>query len=495
MTQTPIIRYPLRAHHSTLLMWAGFSLLVLIGSTFFGLVAFSGNYVLITLAVGLLIGALLLGKPTWNISLLIALGIVTGVLVSMAGPALDKISWGVSILGFLLWVPAIYGLVSAHRIPFFVWLSVFFVLYAVAVTVLRWPSFGASISGFKRYFQASALLVTLATLAFSPRQFYRWKKLVLYIAILQLPFALYEKVVMVPERVGIFSGAQLTDVIAGTFGANLYTGSCNAEMATFVIIAFTFLFTLWQEKQYNGRRLLIMAVLLLTPLFLGETKIVVVMVPLVTLIVLRHDIRDNPARFAIFGALSLLLFVALTLVYALVMDKTTVYDAIQHTVAYNFQNVGNGTDVLNRTTVLTFWWQHQGLSNPLSFLFGNGLGSSYSAPGVLFPGHIGSAYPSYGLDLTAASTLLWDLGLMGLLFYLAILAFAWIAATRLHRSSSDPALRADALAIQSAIGLFVLFTFYRNSGVMFMPWEIVQAMTLGYLGHLVRIQVPLSEHS
>ena len=331
-------------------------------------------------------------------------------------------------------------------------------------------------------------LVTLATLALTPKQFRQWQKLILFIALLQLPFALYEMIFIVPERVGVVAGAELTDVIAGTFGANLDTGSANAEMATFLIIAFTFLFTRWQEKLFSGRTLLLMALLLLTPLFLGETKIVVVMLPLVTLIVLRDDIRNNPSRFVVFGTLALLLFISLGLVYVFVMDKATLHEAIQGTLAYNFQNVGYGRNVLNRTTVLTFWWQEQSLSDPLGFLLGHGLGSSYSGGGALISGHIGSLYPSYGIDLTAASTLLWDLGLVGLILYLALLAFAWFAAVRLRRGSSDPRLRADALAIQAAIALFALFTIYRNSGVSFMPWEIVQSVVLGYLGYLIKTQ-------
>lgn len=470
----------------TVLMWMGFSVLVLFSSIFFGLVAFTANYIIITLAAGLLVGAMLLGKPTWNITLVIALGLGAGALISMAGPALGKVSWGISMLGFLLWIPAAYGLVTARRVPFFVWLSFFFVLYAVAVTVLQWYSFGEFISGFKRYFQASALLVNLATLALTPKHFKQWQKLILAIALLQLPFALYEMIFIVPERVGVVAGAELTDVIAGTFGANLDTGSANAEMATFVIIAFIFLFARWQEKQFSGRTLLLMAALLLSPLFLGETKIVVVMLPLVTLILLRDDIRNNPGRFAIFGTLALLLFFALGFLYVFVMDKATLHEAIGGTLAYNFGNQGYGTNVLNRTTVLSFWWQEQSLSDPLSFLLGHGLGSSYSGGGALIPGHIGSLYPSYGIDLTSASTLLWDLGLVGLILYLAILAFAWTAAVRLRRDSTDHKVRADALAIQAAIALFVLFTIYRNSGVSFMPWEIVQSLVLGYLGYLIR---------
>lgn len=468
--------------------WLAISLLVVVSAMFFGLVAVTGNYLIVTVAAGLLLGGLLVAKPDWNITLIVVVGSLSGFVTSFLGPSLSKISWGVSMLGFLLWVPAVIGLLTTRRVPFFVWLGIGFILYAIAVTVTHWYSFSEFAAGFKRYFQAIALLFALGTLTFNPGDFRRWKKILLGIALLQLPFALYEVLILVPERGGLAAGGDVTDVVAGSFGANLAGGSANAEMATFLLIAYSFLFARWREKQLAGGTLLLLTPFLLAPLFMGETKIIVVMLPLVGFILLRDDIRNNPGRFTLFTVLGFGLLISVAAFYALFIDQDTLRTALQDTIKYNFQNQGYGSTALNRTSALTFWWQQQGLSDPSGFFFGHGLGSSFSAGlGGVISGHISAAFPGYGIDLTTASTLLWDLGVIGLLLYLAILAFAWIAANHLYKNSIDPTVRADALAIQAAIALFGLFIVYRNSPLNFMPWEIIIYMTLGYLSYLYRM--------
>lgn len=468
--------------------WLLISLLVVLSAMFFGLVAVTGNYLIVAVAAGLLLGGLLVAKPDWNITLIIVVGSLSGFATSLLGPSLSKISWGVSMLGFLLWIPAAIGLVTTRRVPLFVWLSIAFVLYATAVTVTQWYSLSEFAAGFKRYFQAIALLFALGTLAFTPDDFRRWKKIMLGIALLQLPFALYELLILVPERGGLAAGGDVTDVVAGSFGANLTGGSANAEMATFLLIAYGFLFSRWREKQLTGNTLLLLTPFLLAPLFMGETKIVVVMLPLVGFILLRDDLRHNPGRFALFTLLGSGLLISVAAFYALFIDQDTFHTALRDTIKYNFQNQGYGSNVLNRMSVLTFWWQQQGLSDPVGFFFGHGLGSSFTAGlGGVISGHISASFPGYGIDLTTASTLLWDLGVIGLLLYLAILALAWFAANHLYKNSIDPLVRADALAIQAAIALFALFIVYRNSPLNFMPWEIIIYMTLGYLSYLYRM--------
>ena len=49
----------------------------------------------------------------------------------------------------------------------------------------------------------------------------------------------------------------------------------------------------------------------------------------------------------------------------------------------------------------------------------------------------------------------------------------------------DPATRADLLAIQAALAIFLIFTFYRDSAVNLLSFEIVIALVFGYLAWLV----------
>jgi hypothetical protein len=366
------------------------------------------------------------------------------------------------------------------------------VLEAVFATAVQWYSAGEFAAGFKRYFQAYGLFFALVTLAFAREEFLRWQKLLLGIALLQLPFAVYEFFVLVPLRGGLEAGGEATDVVAGTLGANMEGGSANAEMATFLLIVLAFLIARWREGLMGATRLVVLGLGCLLPLGLGETKIVVLMLPLMGMVLLRRDFMKAPFRY-LPGLVVLGLFTALLgYIYLTVMLDSTLEEAVEDTLRYNVQEQGYGLNYLNRTTVLSFWWSLQGWHDPVGLLFGHGLGSSFWGSNNPVIGHIAMRYPMYGINLTTASTLLWDTGLFGLVLYLAVFTTAWVAANRLWVETKDPATRADVLAIQAAIALFVLHVIYRNSLVNLLPFELIVAAVLGYLGFLIRHQGAVS---
>ena len=69
--------------------------------------------------------------------------------------------------------------------------------------------------------------------------------------------------------------------------------------------------------------------------------------------------------------------------------------------------------------------------------------------------------------------------------FLSVFIAAWIAAGRLHHAVSDPAVKADALAIQAAISLFLLSLVYSDAIVNLVSMELICALVLGYLGYLL----------
>lgn len=95
-------------------------------------------------------------------------------------------------------------------------------------------------------------------------------------------------------------------------------------------------------------------------------------------------------------------------------------------------------------------------------------------------------WPLYGIDLTTASSLLWDTGLIGLGLFVMTLWSAWRACSVLQRESRDGRVVADATAIQAAIALFGVFVVYNNTLVSHPSMEIIVACVLGYLAYLYR---------
>lgn len=457
-------------------------------AVFTGLVATTANPILIAVMVGLMGGVALLLVPQLSVWILLVFGLTSGFMASMV-PSLNKLPWALALLSMLLMLPVTIKLIETKKVPGFIWMALAFMLFALFATAVQWHSLPQMMAGFKRYFQMYGLMFALVLLAFKPDDYKRWLKLMLLIALIQLPFALYERFIMVSMRggVGLGGSAEATDVVAGTFGANLEGGSANAEMAAFLIMAVAFIGARWKAGLIKKSKAFWMGLLCLLPLGLGETKVVILLIPLVWLVLMREEIKKNTAQFLLQFLGLMILTSMLGLVY-IGLNQGSMKDVLDLTLSYNFGVQGYGTNILNRTTVISFWWDNQDWNDPLGFLLGHGLGSSYFTPDNPVPGHIALRYLGYGIDLTSASTILWDIGLIGLVLFLSIFIAAWSTAGRLYKTSLNLAVRADALAIQACICIFLIFVFYGNTLVNYLPFEVISASILGYLGYLVRSQ-------
>lgn len=466
----------------------GIWLLVGTLSIFFGLLAVTAQPMMIGLGVGLVVGLFLLFKPALMIWLILLLGLSMGAFVSMLGPQFSKVTWAVSILGLMLLALSLFNLFFSVRTrgqPAFIWIGLFFLVLALATSFTQWHSSGEVIAGIKRIFQAYGLMFAFATLTLSAREIRHYQKLLLAIALLQFPFVLYEFFVLVPLRGGLDSNSSTTDVVAGTFGANMEGGSPNGVMAIFLLIILGFLFAHWKEKQLPTRTMVGFALPMLAVFFLGELKILFVVIPIAFLVLVKRDIPRRPRFFILMSLFGLLLIVLLGYLYSAFIIRQSVEEIILDTLAYNVQERGYGSYYLNRLSVLKFWWLQQGWGDPVSFAFGNGLGSAFSAPSLV-PGHIAMKWPRHGIDLTTASSLLWDTGVMGLSLFILILLTAWHACNVLLRDSRDSGVIADATAIQAAIASFAVLVIYNDTLVNHPSMEIIMTTVLGYLAYLYR---------
>lgn len=451
----------------------------------FGLFAVTANPIIISLAVALVVGTFLLTKPTWMIWLLISSGLlVVGMLPLYLDSFASKAAWGVSILGFILLFLTFFKITTFPRVvrttPTFVWLVLFFLIYAIINSLLQWHTAFEFLGGVKRYFQMYGLLFMLCWYDFDECDIFRWQIFLLIVAILQLPTAAYELLVFAPLLASTW-GLAAVDLVAGTFGAQKDGGGANAEMCLFLIIVMAFLLARHKEKILSFKQLAIFLPILISPLFLGETKAVIVMLPLMFLVLYRHEIFTR-FHYWLIGFISATLLAVAMGYYYLSLSSLPVEQQLAATIEYNFKDKGYGGQYLNRTTVLTFWAEKQGAHDPVSFLFGNGIGSSHYGGG----GHVAKLYSGYGIGLTSVSMLLWELGIVGISLFIAILVFAWRCTQRLLKESNMPLMRADTIAIQASLALFGFHIFYRDSLLDLPSIQIVFAGLLGYLAWMHR---------
>lgn len=452
----------------------------------FGLFAVTANPIIISLAAALVIGAMLVLRPNWIIWCILLFGLlIVGILPLHFDFIASKAAWGVSLLGFFLMFITFFGIGASPKMlqdtPGFIWIAFGFLFYAILNSLLQWNSASEFIGGFKRYFQLWGLLFALCWLTFDERDIHRWLVFFVITALLQLPFAAYERIFFVPQLESTWGNAAV-DVVAGTFGAQMDGGGASGEMALFLVIVLAFLLARRMEKSLSITRLLILISLVLAPLFLGETKSVVIMLPLMFLVLYRRDMFIR-LHYWLMGFIAITLLTTAAGYYYLSQSHRSIEKQFTDTLDYNIYQRGYGAFHLNRTTVLTFWAEQQvAQHDPISFIFGNGIGSAHSAT----RGHVAKRYPSYGIGLTSASTLLWELGLFGFGLFTAIFAFAWRCAYWLQRESTVPEVRADAAAIQAALALFLFHLFYRSSLLELPSIQVVFSALLGYLAWLHR---------
>ncbi len=65
-------------------------------------------------------------------------------------------------------------------------------------------------------------------------------------------------------------------------------------MVFFVLLAFTFVVARWKEQLLSTGKACLLSALLLLPLALGETKIVIVLLPMIAVLLLMKDIQREP---------------------------------------------------------------------------------------------------------------------------------------------------------------------------------------------------------
>lgn len=465
------------------LIWLAMPVIALLS----GLIASTASPVLVALLAGLILAAMLLGKPAWAVSMLILAGLTYSAALSILNIGSGRIGWGVALLGFFLFIPALLNVGRLKQAPAFVHLTLAFMVYALAVTFFQDGGLSEGIAGVKRHFQAFGLLLALALFPFAARDFSSWKKFLLLIATLQLPFALYEFFVLVPKRGGLAAGSEVTDVVAGTFGASLEGGSPNSVMAVFLLLFLATLLARWKAGLLNVKWLVLGLIFALLPIGLGEVKVVFIMLPLIFFVVFKDEIKERPGFFIGMSILGALLFFLMGYVLLEWMMQKSLIDVIENTIAYNTsESFGYAGGHLNRFTAHTFWWQQQGLHDPLGFMFGHGMGSSHLQSSALIAGHMAMKWPTHGIGLTAATQLLWDLGVLGFALYLLIVGLAWRTAGRIRKTTSDKRVGADATAIQAGIILFAIMIPYNNSLIVILPMQIVFGLVLGYLAYLYR---------
>jgi hypothetical protein len=146
--------------------------------------------------------------------------------------------------------------------------------------------------------------------------------------------------------------------------------------------------------------------------------------------------------------------------------------------------------------VLRFWAERHGLGNLKETLFGHGIGFTRVAENadpfretVRFSneGVVSNINIDMGIGGTAAAALLWELGVIGLLLAVGLLASTYFAAGRLERDFEGMPERIAALrACRAGMAIIFITLWHKHSFVFDIHYQTMLMLLLGYVAYWER---------
>lgn len=463
-----------------------------------GTVVASGNIMFIGVALGAIVGVMLInviGLVVWMV--LVGTLLVSGPLI-LHVPSLSRLQWLFSMLGFLMLAASILYAGTdrdPHRrsSPSFITFALLFMLYAIGTLFMSEGDLAEGVSGIKRHFQYWGLMFILSAAVFSARTVRHWLTFMLLVALLQLPLALYQKVMLVPMRVNMPNGVVPVDIVAGTFEASMLGAGNNNVMVFFLIVAIAMLLAAYREGMLRLPTLLVLVALTGVPLGLGETKAALVLFPLAMFAVSFDLIRKRPFVFALGSLIVGALVGGLFYVYVALQPTDsrtglTFEQRLEENIEYNFGSQGYFAGAsLNRGNAVPFWISRHGPGDLKPMLFGHGLGASNGAVGSDSRGHVDRKYPGVMIGLTAISALLWDVGLVGTGLYLTMLIAAIVAAFGLVSRAGPGLDRMLCRGLLASTLMLLALTFASDLMILAPSMQVIMAMTLGLIAWRARL--------
>ena len=491
---------------------------VLLGASIFsGLVVSTGNYILIALLMVVLVGAALLAFPLALLVSVLLGGMVFSGLAEMYLPVMRHIRWAVVIGAVMLAVIALFKWMMSEKktlannksnvvsiSPSMVLLWVFaLLLVSVFSGLLNTGLTIETFVGLKGYFQVAGILLALYFFGLSRKLSTRFFLALIPLALLQVPFALHQYFILLPTRLtreAARLGVVAPDVVVGTFIGTAGGGGGNAILASLQVIAICLLLALWLHGRIKFKTAFIASVVCVVPVVLNESKIMFVMLPVVLAWIFRDYLLKQTFKFLAGILVLILLLAGMFLFYAALpraQGEFTPEQYFANAMRYNVGSQGYGTLVLNRTTVYPYWLERHGIDNLPQTLIGHGPGSSLEGGSGISRNTLAQQkYRGVGIGLTSFSSLLWELGVLGLGVVVALHWAAFVQAGQLAKLNLfTPTEKATLVAAQAAIIVLFLNLPHNNYFVFEIGYQTLQFLILGYIVYMASASVAMQEKS
>lgn len=306
-----------------------------------------------------------------------------------------------------------------------------------------------------------------------------------WVAVLQWPVELYQALVVVNERVSANYFGSAWDSVVGTFGGPKFGGGASGSLAIYLVFAMALTLAMWRNSVLLAPRAVIALLAILLGIGLAETKVVFVLIPVTLGLLYSDEMRRRPSRFVFGAVLTVGLLAVLLYVYFIFFwqsqTKGSVIDAILRRFSYSFDpNFMPAYNWPGRTTGLVIWFKAQDfLGDSYHWLIGYGVAAATSMSTIAGPG-VAALKFGLGTDVTGATKLLWEVGVIGFIAYLVPIVLSFKAFTwALSRNDYDPLIRALFEAMRAIALVLLLAVLYEVTIVSSPPLQLLALMLCG----------------
>ena len=437
-----------------------------VGCVFVGAVVALGAIQFDVLLLGVLVGAFLLAFHA-SFSLWV-LAILTLVISGIAEYffRISQAQWTPALIAFFLYLKvfvdkalARHGLLNealGRSLPLFVWLAILYLGLIALSVMLNQPQPAQALVGAKNYVPFWSVLFLLSAGALAPNSIARmWWGLVV-IAFIQLPFVLYENIVVMRGRGDLWA----FDSVVGTFGGDPRGGGSNSALVLFMFVICVFAVALWRRGLLGIGWVLAIAAVCVAAIALGEAKIVAIFLPVASVLLFWDKIRTSPLKaiglgMAVMAVLAGLLVFYQSAYWNFALRSQSVTESVQRSIDYIIdpRNIDLTTGEVGRVASLNLW-REDPRADAGTRILGYGIGASRSRSSISI-GEVARRYMPLDISATAAAALLWDVGVLGFSVFCAILVLGAIQGFAIARKPEIPVLHQACLKA-SAITLCLM---------------------------------------
>ncbi|UAY96844.1 capsular biosynthesis protein [Dickeya dadantii] len=311
-------------------------------------------------------------------------------------------------------------------------------LAMAGVSTLLQGGITVTIVGFKNEIALSLMMLCLLLGFCRESQIYRVTRSLYWVFYAQFPVVIYQVLFVLPRRVALRGEDEKWDSVVGTFGGDPMGGGNTAAMGLFCLLIMLLKVSEFKHGLTSFKSTALHIVLGFGLCILGEVKFVILVSPLLLAWVwlMPSYIKgmnnvNLKAILLIFIGMALLITVAITILasgYSSAFGSDPTKSAMSvflDSLNYIFDtNYIMESGELGRLTTIFFWLKNHDMWGMSGTFFGYGLNATNSGSAVS-PGFLNIIY-NLIIDSTSLSVLLWEVGVVGSLFFIGLIIYILI---------------------------------------------------------------------